>query len=279
MIKTPAFNDRVERKFEVRVSKSEVATLWRDLSALLKPHNVHPVQEITSVGSVYFDNKDFDLLRFNLLGHFLLFRIRSYEMFGTNPSEISQYWIEVKTANGERRQKKRFGLSRARLQMFLEGRSYDEVRDCIDDALPDFVVPRTLFQELQETLVTMGLTPRLLVLYKRVAFQGDQERLSIDWDLQYFNANLVTCSATSWKYLDDEPAGTSENVIMEIKCIRNEMPDWFSELESRYPIRRREYLKPIEGMDALFRKSLAHHKTANYFRPRIAAYMASSELG
>ncbi len=111
----PAFNDRVEKKFQIGIEEKEVAALWRDLSLVLAPYGLKPVQEITSVGSVYFDNKDCDLLRFSLFGHLMLFRTRVYELYGRFPEPISEYWVEVKTAQGARRKKRRFPLSKAAL--------------------------------------------------------------------------------------------------------------------------------------------------------------------
>src|SRR5688572_23806541 len=102
----PAFNDRIEIKFQLDIDEKEVAALWRDLRSDLQPYGLQPVQEITCVGSVYFDNKDCDLLRLSLFGHLMLFRTRAYELYGRSPEPISKYWVEVKTAHGARRKKR-----------------------------------------------------------------------------------------------------------------------------------------------------------------------------
>jgi hypothetical protein len=57
------------------------------------------------------------------------------------------------------------------------------------------------------------------------------------------------------------------------------LPACFSELQQRYPIWQREYLKPIEGMGFLFKGPLRNHKEANYFIPLINAYVENSLLG
>ena len=277
-MKVPAFNDRVEKKFQIAIEENEVASLWRDLGSVLRPHGLEPVQEITSVGSVYFDNKDFDLLRFSLLGHLMLFRTRAYELYGRAPGPISEYWVEVKTAQGARRKKRRFPLTKNALFEFLEGREFS--------AAPNDHIPRTgepdleCYRQSQETMVTMGLSPILLVTCKRVAFQGESARLSIDWDVEYHGAAIDIYDFDSWKYLTQLSAGRAGKVILELKCLSDERaPLWFSELQQRYPIWEREYLKPVEGMGFLFQGPLKHHKDANYFLPLINAYMENSLLG
>ena len=126
-----SFNDRIEKKYQVGINGSEVAGLWRDLRPFLARHGLVPVQEITSVGSVYFDNKDCDLLRYSLFGRLMLVRLRSYETYGRPPGPITEYWVEVKTAAAERRKKKRFRLTKGELLEFLEGRDAGEsVIDC-----------------------------------------------------------------------------------------------------------------------------------------------------
>jgi hypothetical protein len=126
----------------------------------------------------------------------------------------------------------------------------------------------------------MGLAPLLLVTYKRVAFQSETSRLSIDWDIQYYSAGNDIYDLSSWKYLPLEAAGKARKVILELKCMFDEgVPEWFSEIQQLYPIWQREYLKPVEGMGFLFRGPLRHHKEADYFLPRIDAYMNNSLLG
>jgi hypothetical protein len=270
-----AFNDRVEKKFELGIEEKDVAALWRDLSNILRPYGLEAVQEITSVGSVYFDNKDCDLLRFSLLGHLMLFRTRAYEMYGSLPEPISEYWIEVKTAQGARRKKRRFPLAKSALFDFLDGK--DIADSSRSDSEPEI---DELYRMSQETVLTMGLKPILLVTCKRIAFQSDTSRLSIDWDVEYYHAPMSVYEANSWKYLLESSAGRAGKVIVELKCLTDEgLPAWFAELQQRYPIWQREYLKPIEGMGYLFKGPLKNHKEANYFIPLINAYLENSLLG
>ena len=276
----PVFKDRIEKKFQLGLKGNEVADLWRELGVILAPYGMRPVQEITSVGSVYFDNKDCDLLRFSLLGHLMLFRTRAYELFGHSPEPISEYWVEVKTARGMRRMKKRFPLAKTELLKFLEvsdlsfGSNDSDRPNSGNDAYPD------LYRDAQETLVTMGLKPMLLVTYKRLAFQGATDRLTIDWDVKYYSAAPNIYEHSSWKYLAQPPDGGTDNIILETKLLgENIEPLWFTELQRRFHIRSREYLKPVDGMGFLFKGPLKYHKEAGYLLPRIDDYLAGSLLG
>jgi VTC domain-containing protein len=275
----PAFNDRVEKKFQLGIDETDVAALWRDLSSILKPYGLEAVQEITSVGSVYFDNKDCDLLRFSLFGHLMVFRTRAYELYGRAPEPISEYWVEVKTAQGARRRKRRFPLSKDALFTFLEGKELPQPAN--DQFVPIYDPDvNESYRASQETVLTMGLKPILLVTCKRIAFQGETARLSIDWDVEYYSAATNIYDLNSWKYLTVSSVGKAGKVIVEMKCLQDEgVPQWFAEIQRRYPIWPREYLKPVEGMGFLFKGPLEHHKEAHYLLPLINAYMENSLLG
>ena len=276
----PAFNDRVEKKYQVGIDESRITGLWREMGDVLHPYGILPVQQITSVGSVYFDNRDCDLLRFSLLGHLMLFRTRAYETFGQSPEAISNYWVEVKTARGARRMKKRFPLAKSELLKFLEveERSTNFTDFEVPSSCAGFYSER--YREAKETLVTMGLKPMLLVTCKRLAFQGAMDRLSIDWDVKYYSTTPNVYKQPTWKYLVQPPVGKADKIILETKCLgENVEPLWLAELQRRFPIRAREFLKPVEGMAYLFKGPLKQHKEASYFLPHIAEYMAGSVLG
>ena len=273
----PLYINRIEKKYQIGISADGVAGLWRDLNSFLAPYGLAPVQEITSVGSVYFDNKDYDLLRYSLFGRLKLVRLRTYETYGRPPEPITEYWVEVKTAEDERRKKRRFRLTKSALLEFLEGRDAGEsVFDYYKhDAERDVI--RDLYRETQETVLTLGLRPILLVVYKRIAFQSKVERLSIDWDVQYYHVTTNVYDYSSWKNLVEKPAGKADKIILELKYSHGSVPDWFSDLQRKYPIWEREYLKPIEGMGSLFQGPLKDHKEANSFLRMIEAYMADSQ--
>jgi SPX domain protein involved in polyphosphate accumulation len=278
-MKGPLYQFRIERNYQVSVRPDTIAGLWRDLRDYLPRHGLNPIYAITCVGSVYFDNRDFDLTRYNLLngGRYLLVRLRTYENYGESPSPISDYWVEVKIREKERWRKKRFRLNRVDLPKFLEGRELGQslLDYNQDDVDPD--VLSNLYRETQETVLTTGIKPMLLVTYKRAAFQNEIERVCLDWDIQYYHVGANVYSYDSWKYPVEEPAGKSARTILEVKYPQGRRPVWIADLEKHYPICQTNFSKYVEGMGSLFQGPLKHHKEANYFVPRIEAYMANSE--
>jgi hypothetical protein len=131
---------------------------------------------------------------------------------------------------------------------------------------------------VRETFFTWGLRPALFVTYKRVAFQKGNERLSLDWDIQYYPATADFYSYDSWKYPVEPPAGKAAQVILEFKYPDGTLPGWVVELPQRYPISERNYVKPVEGMGFLFQGPLRRHKEADSFRRMIDAYKAETRL-
>ncbi len=277
-VKGPIYQDRIERNYEVGVSQDGVAGLWRELSECLPQYGLHPIYEITCVGTVYFDNRDYDLTRFTVLnpGRRTLVRLRTYENYGETPKPISDYWVEVKIRDKERWRKKRFRLDRADLPGFLEGR--DAGRSVLDfnqnGVDPDVV--RNLYRQAQELVLTMGLKPIFLLTQKRIAFQNEIERLSLDWDFQYYHVGANVYSYDSWKYPVEEPAGKSKKVILELKHPRGGRPAWIADLEKRYPIQETGFLKFVEGMGFLFQGPLKSHREADSFLQLIKAYGGES---
>ena len=273
-MKAPIYQDRIERNYEVGISQDGVAGLWRDLSECLPKYGLHPIYEITCVGTVYFDNKDYDLTRYTVLnrGRRMLVRLRTYENYGRSPEPISDYWVEIKIREKEQWRKKRFRLNRADLPGFLAGTDGGQsVLDYNQNGVDPEVI-RNLYRETQEIVLTMGLKPIFLLTYKRMAFQNESERLSLDWDMQYYHAGANVYSYDSWKYPVEEPAGKSDKTILEFKYPQGRLPAWIADLERRYPIQETGFLKFVEGMGSLFQGPLKSHREADSFLQLIEAY-------
>lgn len=275
----PNYQDRIERNYHVSVRGDSVANFWRDLSNYLPKFGLKPIYEVTCVSSVYFDNRDYDLTRYTILngGRHILVRLRTYENYGEQPKPISDYWVEVKIREKERWRKKRFKLDRTDLVKFLKGANAEDsvVGYNCGEADPDLL--RNLYRETQETVLTTGIAPMLLLTYRRVAFQNETERVCLDSDITYYHVDSDVYAYDSWKYPIQEPAGKSRKIILEVKYPEACIPSWLTQLEARYPITRTNFSKYVEGMGCLFKGPLKSHKDASYFRPRIAVYMANSE--
>jgi hypothetical protein len=280
-MKGPNYQERVERNYEVHVSQDGVALLWRELSNFFSQYKLYPINEITNVGTVYFDNKDYDLTRYTVLnpGRRMLVRLRTYETFGESPTPVSEYWIEIKTRLRGQWCKKRLRLSRVELADFLEGKEIGRsvLHNSAEDG--DREILGKVARESQELVLTMGLKPFFLLTYKRLAFQNEDgdERVSLDWANQYYQVGAEVFSYDSWKYPIQEPAGRSDKTILELKYPQGTLPIWITKLEKTYPIRETGFLKFVEGMGYLLRGPLKYsHKDAAYFLRLVDAYGGES---
>ena len=274
----PIYQDRIERNYQLAVGDGEIAGVWRELSLYLYKVGLQPIYAITCVGSVYFDNRDFDLTRYALLngGHHILVRLRTYESYGESPIPISDYWVEVKIREKDRWRKKRFRIKRLDLADFFNGRDVvKSVTGYNQDFEPKII--SDLYRETQETILTMGIAPVLLQTYRRLAFQDEIHRVCLDSGIQSYHVSADVFSHDSWKYPVQEPAGKSKKTILELKYPHSRLPIWLEDLEAHYPIWRTNYSKYVEGMGFLFEGPLRGHKEASFFRPRIDVYMANSE--
>jgi len=274
----PNYQDRIERNYEVSISQDGVAALWRELSEFFPQYGLHPINKITNVGTVYFDNRDYDLTRYTILNpaRRMLVRLRTYENYGESPSPITCYSVEIKTKCKEQWSKKRFRLNRTALADFLEGR--DGTQSLLHDSENgvDPEVTRNLYREIQELIMTMGLKPFFLLTYKRLALQNNIERVSLDWDIQYYHVGTDVYSYDSWKYPVEKPAGKSQKTILELKYPRGTRPTWIADLQKRYPIQETGFLKFVEGMGFILRGPLKNHGEADYFLRLIKAYGGES---
>ncbi|HWO41537.1 MAG TPA: VTC domain-containing protein [Candidatus Eisenbacteria bacterium] len=276
-VSEPNFQDRIERNYLIGLVESSTGMLWRQLGEYLTGYGFHPIYNITCVGSVYFDNRDFDLTRFTILngGRHILVRLRAYESYGEAPKPILHYWVEVKIREKERWRKKRFRLDRRDLAGLLTGG--DPGRSLFESNAVSSVAVRQLYRETQETILTNGLRPILLLTYRRLAFQNDTERVCLDSDIRYYHVDEDVYTYDSWKYPIQEPAGKSRKVILELKYPDGALPVWLESLEQRYPITLTNFSKYVEGMGVLFQGPLRSHREATYFLPRIETYMLNSE--
>jgi SPX domain protein involved in polyphosphate accumulation len=274
----PHYQDRIERSYEVALNQEGVVDLWRDLTEFLPEYGLQPIDGITCVGTVYFDNKDYDLTHYTILNpdRRMLVRLRTYETYDESSAPISDYWLEVKIRANSQWKKKRFRLSRADLSAFLQGRDATEVALAQNRNGDDPEVILTLYREIQELVLTMGLKPFFLLTYKRMAFQNETERLSLDWDLQYYSVGSDVYGCDSWQYPIDEPVGISDKTILELKYGRGSFPTWIADLEKRYPIQETGFLKFVEGMQFLFQGPLKSHREAEAFLRLIYAYGGES---
>lgn len=249
----PIYLGRAERKFEVGISRDALPALWGDLGRYIPVHEFIPGQQVTYNNTIYFDSEDCFLLRSGLLNRddHIRIRARKYEFDSTFFTGASDYWMELKVREGDIRRKRRLKLASGDLQRLLAGKEVEE--SILDYNRPhaDLEVCKELYKEIQEIIIEKGLKPLLLVSYKRVAFENQNERLSIDWDIRYCYAGPSVFSQESLKDFSEKPAGYDQAVVLELKYTGG-FPSWMSDLQGRHPIwYRSSFSKLDRGMRAL----------------------------
>ena len=274
-MESPVYMDRVERKYQVGISETALPTLWRDVNRYLPLYEFTPGRQITWVNSVYFENKDFDLLRFGLLNMHdnIHVRLRAYEYDCNPPEPISNYWLEMKIKKEEVRRKKRVVMQREALGAFIRGENVE--RKILDSSLngADPEIVRNSYREIRDTILNLGLRPTLLVTYKRAAFQNESERLCLDWDIHYYSVGQDVYRYPSWKDVGKESAGRPDTVLLELKCPRGAIPAWVENLKGSYPVWEWKYYSKFnEGMSFLFPGLFKNYVESSYFLQMIKAY-------
>lgn len=87
------------------------------------------------------------------------------------------------------------------------------------------------YRNIRKLFREKGLKPVLLVAYKRVAFQGRAERLSLDWDIHYCPIAPATPIQDAFAVASENTAGRERAVLLEIKYPDGKFPQWVEQLQ------------------------------------------------
>jgi SPX domain protein involved in polyphosphate accumulation len=276
-MESPIYMERVERKFEVGICESGVPALSRDLARYVPLHEFIPGQQITLVSSVYFDNNDYDVLRFSLLSmnDNVHFRLRNYESSTYPAAPVSDYWMEIKVKKEEQRRKKRFRIKGEDIAGFFGGKGGEVAERVLsyNRMNGDGEILSNFYRDIKGAVSWLGLKPILLVSYRRIAFQNERERVSLDWDIQYRHMSPRFYRDPSWKEIAKTPVGKEKTVRLELKCPQGVSPSWMADLQRKYPIWESKYYSKFrEGMKFLLQGPLKRDRRADSFLEMIEAY-------
>ena len=129
------------------------------------------------------------------------------------------------------------------------------------------------YREIRDAISWLGLKPMLLVTYKRIAFQREKERVSVDWDIEYHHIGPYFYRRPFWTEISKRPLGRENVVRLELKFPPGVSPPWMADLQRRYPIWERKYYSKFkEGMRFLLQGPLKRHKKADFFLEMLEAY-------
>lgn len=235
-----------------------------------------------AVSSVYLDNDQMDLYRGRLEKKegAIAIRIRWY-----GSDEPQELFVERKMHKedwtGEVSVKARFPIKAKHVNEFLKGtyQSEDLRKKFLKDStinsheIDDLVA---LASDIQNSILTMGLRPKLRTFYNRTAFQfpGDARvRISLDTDLCMIREDGPKRSGEGWKREDLEivdypfsglPPGEITrfpHAILEVKLqtqAGQEPPNWANALISSHLVEEvPKFSKYIHGCATLFPETLS----------------------
>ena len=185
------------------------------------------------VGSLYLDNRDFDLYQATVDGHSNRFklRVRSYD---DNPD--SPVFFEVKKRVNKVVLKRRAEVPRSVAEKFLTGQSVPSV----DPA----------FEEFAEACRSMGAGPTLRVRYEREAYESranDSVRITIDFNVMHAitDGPDLSLNGPGWMQTPNEGA------ILEIK-FDGTPPAWVTEMVRTLDLKRTSVAKYVRSLDRAF---------------------------
>ena len=188
------------------------------------------------ISSVYLDSEDLRLCQETLGGirdRFKL-RVRAYSDRTEDP-----VFFEVKSRRDRVITKDRARVRRVDLHRGMAGEPLQNVGE---DDLPKLT-------KFQSKALSIAAEPRILVRYRRSAFQGLWDRSA----RVTFDRQLRTRSARSMRQFFDPQGWTTVEgalVILELK-FNNTCPSWMTEVVKRVELRRTSYSKYANSIESL----------------------------
>lgn len=263
-------------------------TVLKYLPVLIFPSKRRKID--LAVSSVYLDNDDMSLYRGRLekLEGAMAIRIRWY-----GSDEPQEVYIERKIHRedwtGEVSVKTRFLLKAKHVSEYLAGNyGPDEIMNKLQkdpkSRPEDIESIGQLAREIQETILTLKLRPKIRTFYNRTAFQLPADarvRISLDTDLVMIREDGPNRSGTEWKRsdigtIDFDELGEKEiyrfpHAILEVKLqtqAGQEAPQWVEKLIGGPLVEEvPKFSKYIHGCASLFPSSI---KIVPYWLPQMS---------
>lgn len=247
---------RIEDKFVV--SKQYLNSLKEVISSHLDASYIDTATHFTMIESLYFDSEKLDLYQ----NHFTKnsekrskMRIRRYGPNGKWSAGVA--FIEAKSKANGVCTKQRFKISQDDYARLQAGKTIEWSEELI--ALNYKTTPSQLRQrvgEINEMITTYNLRPQLSLVYKRLAFEKGNLRMTIDEDINYTVLNDVSHKLAGYIKHQNywEKASTMKNkfsnenlVLLEVKHAGS-IPEWFGKLSKDLSIEKGSFSKYCWGM-------------------------------
>jgi VTC domain len=213
---------KLRREFKLVLGTEQALVLCARLSASLGGHLPPP----TRITSVYFDKPGYPLTRRALHTPNDCIKVRTKEYSpDVGAGGVQRVVLEVKRERNGVTQKRRVWVPRARLGHVFEGGT-----------------------RLLPLIAGGSLEPVLAVTYRRHVYQCSQAwRVTVDRDIGFhrITPELALGETTLSVERLGEPLAMDERVVVEVKHLGEELPEWLAAL---HPGRKPTYSKFAEGM-------------------------------
>lgn len=202
--------DRIEKKYIL--DNEQFKKIKTKLKEYMEPDKHHEGEY--TISSIYLDTDNFDMIRKSMDKPIYKekVRLRSYGV----PNKTDKVFLEIK--------KKYNGLgNKRRIKLNLED-AYKFINKEINNN-------SQIGKELEYIIKQNNLKPKIFIAYDRLAFEKDNFRITLDYNIRYRIEDINLEYGDSGKLLD-------KNIfILEAKAL-NSYPNWFIKLleeEKLYP--------------------------------------------
>ncbi|MBQ3352875.1 polyphosphate polymerase domain-containing protein [Candidatus Saccharibacteria bacterium] len=204
--------DRIEKKYLIK--RSDKKALLKIIKKHMQKDNYHK----SEVYNLYFDNDNFDLINQSIDHPKFKEKLRARSYAG-----YDRVFLEIKTKmKGKEANvgyKRRLMITRNDFNELVSGNT-----NMVELAKRSIETPSDIqiAKEVDYLIEHFNLYPRLLVIYNRESYKGEDElRITFDENLKYRNQNLRFSKEKHDKiYFED-----NHNIIMEIKA-HGVLPLW-----------------------------------------------------
>ncbi len=195
-----------------------------------------------NIASTYFDNAEWMCYLNHIFKVEPRYKLR-FRQYGDHEGFFKKGFLEIKEKDALYTYKRRFRIH----EEWIEDLSNENVIDGILDlnaASVSSSFPHT-YQIIKNKIESDNLAPVLRVEYDRISFEKSDPFLRITFDskLQFQKYNDRTTDSVSFN---------NEFMIMEIKTIEEEKPEWLLELLRRYSIRKKSFSKYAVGVSLFY---------------------------
>lgn len=202
--------DRVEKKYILDETKYE--KIKQEIKKHMHPDKYHKKQY--TISSIYLDTDDFDMIRKSLEKPVYKekVRLRSYN----TPNIDDNVFLEIKKKYKGTGNKRRIKIKLKDAYSLLEGKIKNNTQ---------------IGKELEYTIKQNNLKPKIYIAYDRLAFEENNFRITLDYNIRYRMENIKLENGDAGKLLD------KNLYVLEAKA-KYTYPDWFIKIlnnEKIYP--------------------------------------------